>query len=469
MRRARRGVKPGGIVLALSAPMRFRACMVWLIFAGGCGGNAATQLVTPDGSQGITGAVPVDAALPWVGSADQSPPRDLGILPDPSDPPDLALPLAHDFAAGSDLGETPIPHATPAPIAGAGTLLAGENVLDVSTDQGGGVWAITSAHVYYFHGGYMYTYDQSNGLARGWATWTDTWYGYGTSPVTFTSVAGATSGQAVIGNIGAIGDRMEVNPSTGVVTRIDNMQVTIDNAGAADYSQQLIRVVASWRAVADLNGTLDGTGYLGGFHGFYAFHGLDADCGCQQFQQHLHGFADWAPDGIAGGDVRALAIDADGDVWQGDRDVVALWPQRSLGPNTDFFQSSTAVIDVFPNVRDEVWGLGVDRSGGVWVASNTNGLAYLAPATHAPTYYTSSGGPLPQNSLTDVTVDTAGDVWVATQSGGVARLTPPGTWSYYTTASGLASNQVNRLYVDRYSSKPTIYIATGNGVTVFSQ
>jgi hypothetical protein len=461
--------------------MRARAWTLFVLVTGGCGGNSATQLVVPDASPGITSADPADAALPWVGLADLSVPRDLGVAPDPSDLsacPDLMdlMVAGPDLTMRSDMrtafhaadgGDTPMQHAPPTPMAGAGTLLAGQNVLDVSTDQGGGVWAVTSACVYYLAGGHTYKFDQSSGLARGWATWTDTWYGYGTSPVTFTSVAGATPGQAVIGNIGAIADRLEVNPSTGAVTRIDNMQVTVDNAGAADYAEQLKRVVAVWRTVADLNGTLDGTAYLGGFHGFYAFHGLDSDCGCQEFQQHLHAFADWAPDGIAGGDVRALAIDADGDVWQGDRDVVALWPQRSLGPRTDFFQSSSAVVDVFPNVRDEVWGLGVDSGGGVWVASNGNGLAYLAPATHAPSYYSRSGA-LPQDHLTDVAVDGAGDVWVATQSGGVARLTPPSAWTYYTTTSGLASDQVNRLYVDRYSSKRTIYVATGNGITVFS-
>jgi ligand-binding sensor domain-containing protein len=330
------------------------------------------------------------------------------------------------------------------------------------------VWIVTAARVYYLApGGATYSYDQSSGLARGWATWTDTWFSPGTYPVTFASVAGGASGEAVIGNIGAIADRIQVNPANGVVIRIDNMSVHVDPADPESEEQQR-RVVASLRTVADLNGTFNGTAYLGGFHGFYAFHGLTSDCQCQVFQQHNHAFADWAPGGIGGGDVRALGFSPDGDVWQGDRDVLALWPQRSLGSRADFFQSSSAAIDVFPAVRDEIWGLGVDGSNGVYVASHGQGLAYVAPATHALSYWTRATT-LPQNRLTDVTVDRAGEVWVTTLEGGVARYNPAsGGWSYYTSASGLAENHVRRVYSDKYGAARKLYFATANGVTVFA-
>ena len=165
--------------------------------------------------------------------------------------------------------------------------------------------------------------------------------------------------------------------------------------------------------------------------------------------------------------MRALALSPDGDVWQGDRDVLALWPQRSLGPNTDFFQNAAVLVDVFPVVRDEIWGVGVDRSNGVYVASYGYGLAYVSPATQQLSYW-SRATTLPQSHLTDVTVDGAGEVWIATQSGGVARFNPAhDSWSYYTSASGLASNSLNRVYVDRYGAARVIYFATGNGVTVF--
>ena len=74
-------------------------------------------------------------------------------------------------------------------------------------------------------------------------------------------------------------DRLQVNPATGQVVKIDNMQVTMANTNAAEYPEHKKRVVAVWRSVVDLNGAFNGTAYLGGFHGFYAFHGLTADCG----------------------------------------------------------------------------------------------------------------------------------------------------------------------------------------------
>jgi hypothetical protein len=400
-------------------------------------------------------------------AVDLSTSRDLRHPPPPG--PDLAGVDAYTPPTGDD---SPVAHAAPSAMSGAVTLLAGHDVLDVSTDQGGGVWAVVSARVYYVApGGSVYSYDQASGLARGWWTWTDTYYGYGTAPVTFASVAGGLAGEAAIGNVGAIADRMEVNPSTGAITRIDNMKVAVDATDPtvlAEQQNQLIREVAMIRAIADLNGTFNGTAYLGGFHGFSAFHSLAGDCSCTEFEQHLHAFVLWTPDEIASADVRGLALSPAGDVWEGDRDAVVLWPQRSLGPRADFFQDATAAVDVFPGVRDEVWGVGVDSANGVYVASHGNGLAYLSPASHQPSAYWSRGTTLPQNHLSDVTVDATGEVWLATDSAGVARFNPAAnSWRYYTAASGLASNGVHRVYVDKYSSARVLYFATGNGITVF--
>jgi hypothetical protein len=256
-----------------------------------------------------------------------------------------------------------------------------------------------------------------------------------------------------------------VNPSTGAVIRLDNMQVTTANTNAAEYPEHLKRVVAVWRAVVDLNGTFQGTSYLGGFHGFYAFHGLTADCGCLAFEEHQHYINDTL---IAGGDVRGLAISVDGDVWEGDRDVVTLLPQRSKGPSTGFFDYDFAVaLDVFPGVRDEVSSLAVDAAGGLYVASDGNGLAYLAPATRATSYWSSSTA-LPQNHVKGVAVDAQGDVWIGTSSAGVARLHPAAnTWTYYQQSSGLPSNDVNAVYWDKLSAGKKVYLATDNGIAIY--
>ncbi|MFI5290665.1 MAG: two-component regulator propeller domain-containing protein [Polyangia bacterium] len=270
----------------------------------------------------------------------------------------------------------------------------------------------------------------------------------------------------MVGNIGAIADRMQVNPSTGAVERIDNLQVTSAQVQGSELAEHLIRVVAVWHVLVDLNGTFDGTAYLGGFHGFYAFHGLTADCGCLAFEEHQHYITDTA---IGSADVKGLALTADGDLWAGDRDFVALLPQRSKGPTTGFFDDNFTIgLDVFPQVRDEVDGLAVDAAGGLYVASDGNGLAYLKPATYAPVYW-SSATTLPQNHLHAVAIDRGGTVWVGTNNGGVARLAPAtSAWTYYTQASGLPSDRVHALYFDKLTSAGKMYLATDNGVAIMT-
>jgi hypothetical protein len=453
-----------------------------LVMDGGVAGDLAVVAVSPDLDAVPDAAIdPPDLTVVEVAaddlavavdlsrSRDLSMSRDLSTRHDLAHPPDLASADAYTPPSGDD---SPVAHAAPSAMSGVTTLLPGHDILDVSTDQGGGVWAVGSGRVYYLApGGNVYNYDQGSGLARGWWTWTDTYYGYGTAPVTFASVAGGVAGEAVIGNVGAIADRMQVNPATGAVTRIDNMKVVVDATDPVvreEQQNQLLREVAMIRAIADLNGTFNGTAYLGGFHGFSAFHSLAGDCSCTEFEQHLHAFVLWTPDEIASADVRGLALSPAGDVWEGDRDAVVLWPQRSLGPRADFFQDPTAAVDVFPGVRDEVWGVGVDSSNGVYVASHGNGLAYLSPASHQPSAYWSRGTTLPQNHLSDVTVDASGEVWLTTDSAGVARFNPAtNSWRYYTAATGLASNGVHRVYVDKYASTRVLYFATGNGITVF--
>lgn len=409
----------------------------------------------------------------------------------PTGSPDLGASQPNDLSAASpdlaarggapDLGRSAIPdggpftppapadpvvtHAPPTPIA-VTTLLPGVDVLDVSVDQGGGIWAVSSAKVYYFAPGRTtpFTYDQSSGLARGWTTWNDQWFDPGIRPVTFTSVAAGMPGEVMVGNIGAIADRLQVNPSTGAVERIDNLKVTSAQVSGSELPEHLIRVVAVWRVVVDLNGTLDGTAYLGGFHGFYAFHGLERDCGCLAFEEHQHYITDAA---IGSADVKGLAISPDGDLWAGDRDFVSLLPQRSRGPNTGFFDTDFTIgLDVFPAVRDEVDGLAVDAAGGVYVASDGNGLAYLAPATHAPIYW-SSATTLPQNHVRAVALDGAGRVWLGTASGGIARLDPQSsTWTYYTQASGLPSDTIRNIYFDKLTAAKKLYLATYNGLAI---
>ncbi len=472
------GRAPDGTPLAISTGMRMGSALALTVaaafVAAGCGKMSAGD--SPFDA-GVTNAT--DLAMPPNMSSDMAAPGQRDAAMPMSD-----LSMAGDAGAGdagaTDLAQAgdggvfmppgstddPIDHAPPSPIA-VTTLLSGQNVLDVSVDQGGGVWAVTSSTVYYFAPGHSspYTYNQANGLARGEYQWTDTWFEPGTYPVTFQSVSGAQPGEAIVGNIGAIADRLEVDPSTGAVTRLDNMQVTPANTNASEYPEHLKRVVAVWHSVVDLNGTFAGTAYMGGFHGFYAFHGLDADCGCLAFEEHQHYITDSM---IAGDDVKGLALSLAGDIWTGDRDFVTLLPQRSQGPSTGLFSTNfTVALDVFPGVRDEVQALATDGSDGVWVASYGNGAAYIHPMTHAIDFF-SSNDVLPQNHLRAVAVDGQGDVWIGAAQGGIARLHPStGVWTYYRQSTGLPSNDVNAVYWDKLSAAPHVYIATDNGIAIY--
>jgi hypothetical protein len=456
-----------------------RRILLTVLLVAGCTDASTTDGVNPSNTGGMGGtpgddaSAPEDMAVPHTDDGGGHPGGDNGdggisdaapMHPPPSDGGAFLGDGGGDDPGGAD---TPVVHAPPTNITTT-NLFGGLDILDVSVDQGGGVWAVTSSTVYYLPAGKTtpFTYDQKSGLARGQYQWTDTWFSPGTYPVTFQAVAGATPGQAVIGEIGTIGDRLEVNPSTGAVTRIDNMVVTMNQVQGSEFPEHVKRVVATWKAIVDLNGTFSGTAYVGGFHGFEAFHGINNDCGCLAFEEHQHYIT---ADTVGGGDVKGLTFTSQGDIYQGDRDFVTLLLQRSSGPNTGLFDHDfTWGLDVFPNTRDEVIGLAADVGDGLYVASDGNGMAYLAPVTHAAQYW-STATTLPQNHLRGVAVDGNGDVWIATATAGMARFKPSSNqWIYYTAGSGLPSSTMHAVYYDRLTSSGKIYLATSNGVAVIT-
>ncbi|HEX2568484.1 MAG TPA: hypothetical protein VH877_02920 [Polyangia bacterium] len=357
--------------------------------------------------------------------------------------------------------DTPLVHAPYTPL--ALTRLPVRAVYrDVGADRGGGIWAVTSTAVYYWPspGAQPFTYTQTSaGLAR-----SNTNY-------RFASVAGGLAGHAYVGNLGAIGDHLVVNPTTGAVVQVENMVVPY--FPRPEYQEHLTRVTAGVRMLVDFDGTYNGTLYNGGVHGVTAWHGVNAPCGCYQFEEHVHFIPESGCDstvpsaGCWGGDARGLAISPQGDLWIGDEHFVALLPQRSLGPDTGLFEFFSVGLDVFPSANDEVMALATDPAGGVWVASYGQGLAYLAPETYQPSYYDRSRQ-LPQNRVTAVAVDPLdGSVWVGTDYGGIARKQGD-VWRYYTWQSGLPSDGITAIFIDRYASPRRVLIATQEGVAMYT-
>ncbi len=460
--------------------------------AGGGGGGVVGHDMSVAQDQGVgpgstdmsrTAPPGADLALPPAGddTGDGGPP---GTLADGG----VFTPPAPPAPPGADMG--PIAHAPPATLAGLVVLSSGLDFQDVSTDQGGGIWAVTQQSVYYWPAGATtpYTYNQANGLAQGKTSWLDDYWCAGdgltcpyTWPVYFNSVAGGQSGQAVVGNQGLIADRIDVVPATGAVQDIVGLQVTSTQQGdPTELVDQQQRVVSSWKVALDLNGPLGGTAYLGGWHGLSAFHGFmnsatTGICGlnCPNFEEHAHPITET---NIEGRDIKGIAVTPEGDLWVGDADSLWFIPEGSKGADADFFQNpvipgqTAAYLDVFPGQTDNITSVDLDAAGGIYIASETNGLAYLAPGTYAPTYW-STADVLPKNALRSVAVDQLGDVWIGTEQAGVVRYTPSsGTWTYYTQASaGLPSNDIRAVHVDKYAaSGRTVYFATDYGIGVYT-
>lgn len=413
-------------------------------------------------------------------------PADLGVSP----PPDLTSPgtdlgTAQDAGtdaaapAGCDGGyvppgtaDTPLEHAPPSPLPVRTLAGLGTTTLDVGIDRGGGVWAVTRDRIYYWPrlDASPYTYDQqNNGLARG--------HQENEPNHPFASVAGGLVGQAIIGNVGAVADQLTVDPNTGQVIGIENLSVNCTYLSPVICLEHRSKVTATLRVVVDFDGGWGGTAFLGGVHGFSAWHGVNRDCECQRFEEHQHYFPPTDPycdssgpqHGCWGGDTAGLALSPRGDVWVGDEHFVALLPQRSLTSPVDFFHPFALGIDVFPGQNDEVKALAADDAGGVWVASFGQGLAYLAPETYTPCYF-DRARELPQNRVTAVAVDDDGSVWLGTIGGGIARK-KGGQWLYYTVASGLPGQDINAIFIDRVArgaAERRVLIAHEHGVSVYT-
>src|SRR5262249_23864474 len=150
----------------------------------------------------------------------------------------------------------------------------GVDFLEASSDQGGNIWGASAATIYFFRGGAGdgLTFDQSNGLAHGQTTWTDTyWFGTDASPsiqpVSFTSVARGMAGQAFIGNVGFIGDRLEIDPASGAVQLLMSMEVTeVQQSDPTELFEQKKRETSTLHALVDLNGPQSGAVWFGGWH-----------------------------------------------------------------------------------------------------------------------------------------------------------------------------------------------------------
>lgn len=177
--------------------------------------------------------------------------------------------------------------------------------------------------------------------------------------------------------------------------------------------------------------------------------------------------ADNAP---TGGVSKAIASEADGDIWIGCSTGLIFFDgntfttintshvQDILVVGTDVyvlyltgglrkFDGSTWTNYPIPGLPAGAWSYSLARSndGKLWVAHQGNGLSVF-DGTSWSTHNTSTG--LPSNNLNDVAVAPDQSIWVATNNAGIAKL-ENGIWtSYNISNSGLQANQTLSIEVD---------------------
>jgi len=106
---------------------------------------------------------------------------------------------------------------------------------------------------------------------------------------------------------------------------------------------------------------------------------------------------------------------------------------------------------------DKVKAIAVDAGGQIWIAA-PGGVAVRSGNNF--TVYTAENG-LPDNNALSLAIS-KNDVWVGT-AGGAARFRN-GSWTKFTTAEGLVSNKVQAVVVD---SKGTVWFGTDRGINSF--
>lgn len=223
---------------------------------------------------------------------------------------------------------------------------------------------------------------------------------------------------------------------------------------------------------------------------------------------HYNG-KDWAdcnhPDGTAGKDINAIAIDKKGNLW------AATWKNGVVMFDGKTWHSYTRVSTNYVLPSDETFGITVDDQNNVWVGTLEGVAKFDGTSWGAP--YTKENGTLQENPVHAIAFDSAQNIWIghiragismfskdegkwiyfstktggpggdqirsivvrkgegqspesiwfATFDGGVSKY-EQGKWTVYNTTNGLPSNEAHALAIDKYNR---VWAATASGVMYF--
>ncbi|WP_373045031.1 hypothetical protein [Vulgatibacter sp.] len=330
-------------------------------------------------------------------------------------------PLAPGGSGGGGPVEVPPPviHGPPAPLATellGPELGAPRDALDLSFDQGGGLWIAARDGLFVRPPGahFFDPITASDGLPR----------------AEIHAVGGLAAGTALVSFRGGEPPRL---------VRID------EGGGIAVEEAPLSPLVARFRPVE----TEDGRFLVAATGAGLAV--LDAE-GTVRGTRTLPAPAPELWD---------VAVTPAGDAWVGDATRVA----RVAGPVTATLAGAVSpVVDLVPGEADDVVAVEVCPDGTIWASSLGHGVFGLSP-TGAIRHHLTQEEVLPQDHVPALACDLDGSLWIGTSWGGLARRHPDASFSYHGATAGLPGDSVRRLVVvpDENGGR-TLWMATDGGV-----
>lgn len=166
-------------------------------------------------------------------------------------------------------------------------------------------------------------------------------------------------------------------------------------------------------------------------------------------------------DGLPSADTFGLAIDPQGRVW------VATWNGVATFDGSEWSTPYTTQNETLSS--DHTGSIAFDSTGDVWVGLLRDGVNRFRHADGSWEHLTKQAGQIVGNEVRSILVrqgneSTPESVWIATNDGGISTY-ERGVWSHHTADSGLPSNSVNDLALDRYNR---IWAVTSAGVSYYT-
>jgi ligand-binding sensor domain-containing protein len=155
--------------------------------------------------------------------------------------------------------------------------------------------------------------------------------------------------------------------------------------------------------------------------------------------------------------------------------LVSTFPTPAAGKGGQLMRYNAGKLEILymcPNLFQYVSAVVIDSTGALWMGIMDTkmrgkffggGVVCIKGKTTKSYLVTNSG--LPSNSVSDMSIDKNGTLWFACFDGGLARLSKTGVWSNYTSEnSALESDSVEQVAVDADNN---IWASTLNGGLTF--